>query len=61
MTISGLFGLYWPDLGTPPDILIVTEEPGAEVIVTRRITDRSKRIYVEAWHGAKIVVNGKAV
>jgi hypothetical protein len=62
MSLTALFALLWPSapaLQTPPDVLIATDEAGSEVRVTRRVTNRSKRIYIEVWRDAKVVVDGQ--
>ena len=61
MSLAALLAAWWPSVPStpPPDLLIAVDEPGAEVIVTRRKTRRSMRVYVEAWSDAQVIVNGE--
>lgn len=54
----------WPEIepapsSPPPDLLIAVDEPGAVVVLERRLTNRSKRIYLTVWSDAVVVVNGE--
>jgi hypothetical protein len=66
MSLAALLALWsqWIPAPVPdpvPDLVVVVDEPGAEVIVKYRSTNRSKRIWVETWKDAKVVkvVNGQ--
>ena len=67
MSPSALLALWpsWTSEPVPvpvPDLVVVVDEPGAEVVVRRRVTNRSKRIYVEGWKDMRVatIVNGQA-
>jgi hypothetical protein len=61
MPLAALLTLWWPKAPAEPvpDLLLAVDEPGATVVVERRLTDRSKRIVVTTWSSAVVMVNGE--
>jgi len=64
LRVPGFFGPGEEDMivmsvSAGPDIEVKTVK--GDVVVKRRKTDRSVRLYIEAWHSATVTVNGVVV